>query len=159
MNKICTNIKQSKKLVELGIDINTADMHYMYRHWEIDENTVGAQSDANIGFDLDFYHGADNDKTYHYIPAWSLTALMNLLPSEFTTENEFGKYIYEIKIRKYNLIEDVNLHQIAYGSYKWHEDGGYTWKDMINTGEKEDFLDACYEMIIWLLENKKYETT
>lgn len=28
MNKICTSFKQSKKLIELGIDINTADMHY-----------------------------------------------------------------------------------------------------------------------------------
>jgi len=26
MNKICTSIEQSKKLIELGIDINTADM-------------------------------------------------------------------------------------------------------------------------------------
>ena len=155
MNKICTNIKQSKKLVELGIDINTADMYYMYRHWEIDENTVGAQSDANIGFDLDFYYGADNGKTYHYIPAWSLSALMNLLPSEFTEVGKYSTTIYEIKIRKYNLIEDVNLHQIAYGNYKIYEDGSSYWKDMINTGEKEDFLDACYEMVCWLKENGK----
>ena len=28
MNKICTTIKQSKKLIELGIDINTADMFW-----------------------------------------------------------------------------------------------------------------------------------
>jgi hypothetical protein len=28
MNKICTSIEQSKKLLELGIDVNTADMYY-----------------------------------------------------------------------------------------------------------------------------------
>lgn len=28
MNKICTSIEQSRKLIELGIDINTADMIY-----------------------------------------------------------------------------------------------------------------------------------
>lgn len=28
MNKICTNIEQSKKLIELGIDVNTADMFW-----------------------------------------------------------------------------------------------------------------------------------
>ena len=28
MNKICTSIEQSKKLIELGIDVNTADMYY-----------------------------------------------------------------------------------------------------------------------------------
>lgn len=30
MNKICTSIVQSKKLIELGIDINTADFMWEY---------------------------------------------------------------------------------------------------------------------------------
>ena len=81
MNKICTTLEQSKKLIELGIDVNTADMYYMYRHWEIDENTIGSQSDASIGFDSDFYYSANNGKTYHYIPAWSLSALLELIPA------------------------------------------------------------------------------
>ena len=35
MNKICTSQKQSQKLIELGIDINTADMRYGYiAHYE-----------------------------------------------------------------------------------------------------------------------------
>lgn len=87
MTKVCTTIKQSRKLFELGIDIKTADMYYMYRHWEIDENTVGAQSDAHIGFDPDSYYGADNGKTYHYVPAWSLTALLRLIP-KFSLEKD-----------------------------------------------------------------------
>ena len=28
MSKICTSIEQSKKLIELGIDVNTADMYW-----------------------------------------------------------------------------------------------------------------------------------
>lgn len=80
-SKICTSSEQSKKLIELGIDVNTADMYYMYRPWEIDENTIGSQSDASIGFDLVFYYGADNGKTYHYIPAWSLSALLDIIPN------------------------------------------------------------------------------
>jgi len=28
MNKICTDINQSKKLIELGIDVSTADMYW-----------------------------------------------------------------------------------------------------------------------------------
>jgi hypothetical protein len=28
MNKICTSIEQSKKLIELGLDVNTADMFW-----------------------------------------------------------------------------------------------------------------------------------
>jgi hypothetical protein len=30
MNKICTSVEQSKKLIKLGIDINTSDMRYGY---------------------------------------------------------------------------------------------------------------------------------
>ena len=32
MSKICTSLEQSKKLIELGIDVNTADM-YMVMKW------------------------------------------------------------------------------------------------------------------------------
>lgn len=155
MNKICTNVKQSQKLIELGIDVNTADMHYMYRHWEIDEETIGSQSDASIGFDSDFYYGADNSKTYHYIPAWSLSALLNLLPSKFTEKGKYSEITYNIDIRKYALTENVDLHQIAYGSIKFDVDGQYSFKDMINTGEKEELIDAAFEMVCWLKENGK----
>ena len=31
MNKICTSMEQSQKLMELGIDVNTADMYYPNR--------------------------------------------------------------------------------------------------------------------------------
>ena len=30
MNKICTSKEQSQKLIDLGIDINTADMYWWY---------------------------------------------------------------------------------------------------------------------------------
>jgi hypothetical protein len=143
MNKICTSLEQSKKLIELGINVNTADMF-----WDTAEPlerivpTVGPISDY---YDMEDWA----------IPAWSLSALMNLLPSEFTEVGKYSTTIYVIKIRKYKFTDEVNLHQIAYGSYKWHEDGGYTWSDMINTGEKEDLLDAAFEMVCWLKENGK----
>lgn len=136
MNKICTDIRQSKKLIELGIDVNTADMYYMYRHWEIDENTIGSQSDAFIGFDLDFYCGADNSKTYHYIPAWSLSALLDILAKETRNIDEDG--------------------HVVLSSYK-----GNWWNispiNCVDEGIKgsKDPLDAAFEMVCWLLENKK----
>lgn len=30
MNKLCTSLEQSKKLIELRIDVNTADMYWWY---------------------------------------------------------------------------------------------------------------------------------
>ena len=140
-SKICTSIEQSKKLIELGIDVNTADMC-----WSIDIPDLPT---------LLAYPITDCDNWENKISAWSLSSLMNLLPSEFTEVGKYSTSIYEIHIRKYNLIEDVNLHQIAYGNYKFYEDGSSSWKDMINTGEKEDLLDAVFDMIVWLKENKK----
>lgn len=124
MDKICTDVKQSRRLIELGIDINTADMHYMYRHWEIDENTVGAQSDASIGFSSSFYHGADNGKTYHYIPAWSLSALMKMFDDEAGLARDYGLWY-------------------CYDNSKSH-----------CTKHYDNPIDAAVEMICWLLENK-----
>jgi hypothetical protein len=149
MNKICTNIKQSKKLIELGIDVNTADMCYYYDHsWSNEHIEIPKIWDNNYE---QFIPESEEDD----IPAWSLTALMNMLPSEFTEICEYSETTYKIDIRKYALTDDVDLYQIAYGNYKWYEDGSNSWKDMINTGEKEDLLDAVFQMICWLKENNK----
>lgn len=139
MNKICTDIHQSKKLIELGIDIGTADMHYMYRHWEIDENTVGAQSDAYIGFDSDFYYGVDNGKTYHYIPAWSLSVLLGLMPFHIIeNNNRFGFY----QVKGFNKQGET----YRFG-YKTNNDSF-----IFETSWYNDVVDAAFEMICWLKE-------
>lgn len=132
MNKICTNIKQSKKLIELGIDADTADIIYNL----FDESYI--RNDTPI----DKYH----------TPAWSLSALLKLLPSEFEETGSFGTSKYKIDIRKYKFTDEIDAYQIAYGNYLIDSRG---WKDMINTRWKEDLLDAAFEMVCWLLENKK----
>lgn len=60
MNKICTSIEQSKKLIELGVDVNTADMCY------IDGDDKNCQVKDGTLDDEDIY-------------AWSLTALSNFI--------------------------------------------------------------------------------
>lgn len=146
MNKICTSIEQSQKLIELGISLDTADMYHA--------------PDANIIMAESYITKAEDETLIpaykRAVPAWSLSSLINLLPSEFTEVGKYSTTTYVIKIRKYKLTDKVNLYQIAYGSYKWHKDEGYTsWSDMIDTGEKEELLDAAFEMVCWLLENKK----
>lgn len=141
-NKICTSIEQCQKLIEVGINVNTADMYYPNR---VGSNNYPLSIECKRGLPL----------LSQEFPAWSLSALMNLLPSELTEVGKYSTTIYKIDIRKYKLTDEVNLHQIAYGNYKWHEDGGYTWSNMINTGEKEDLLDAAFEMVYWLKENGK----
>ena len=142
MNKICTSLEQSKKLIELGINVNTADMLWTYDFVVSDINGLNVISNL--------LKPEEND-----IPAWSLTALMNLLPSEFTEVGKYSTTTYKIKIRKYKFTDEVDLYQIAYGSYTFHEDGSSSWKDMINTGEKENLIDAAFQMLVWLKENNK----
>ena len=141
MNKICIDINQSKKLLELGIDISTADMLWTYDFMVNDINGLNVISEQ--------LKPEEND-----IPAWSLNALMNFLPSEFTKVG-YSTTTYKIKIRKYKFTDEVDLYQIAYGNYKFYEDGSSSWKDMINTGEKENLIDAAFQMLVWLKENNK----
>lgn len=61
MNKICTSIEQSQKLIELGIDTSTADMCWLYTNGEyFDEVNDGVLDEEDIY-------------------AWSLTALSNFI--------------------------------------------------------------------------------
>ena len=72
--KICTSIEQSKKLIALGIDVNTADMYY-------DCNSYGIQGKPEVAV------GTVWSKD---IPAWSLTALLGLIP-KFSLEKDISK--------------------------------------------------------------------
>ena len=133
-----TDIEQSKKLAKI-LPIESADMCWT----SFDEK-------------WDAYLGAPNpDAIKKEIPCWSLSALMNILPSEFTEKGEYSETTYNIHIRKYALTDNIDVYQIAYGSYYWHEDGSCTWSDMVNTGEKENLIDAAFQMVIWLKENNK----
>lgn len=116
MNKICTSIEQSKKLIELGIDVNTADIIY---------NIFGV-SYVRHDTPIDKYH----------TPAWSLTALIKMLPDKITIDNE-------------TYYPFFNKKGIAFrGPISW--DGQKS-----KSFEMDDILDAAFEMIVWLKENNK----
>lgn len=136
--KSFTSLDQSKKLVEI-LPFESADMFY------------SAGNETQPTFRLHSYGHIMSDKD---VCAWSLAALINLLPSEFTEKGKYSETTYKIDIRKYALTDDVDIYQIAYGNYKFYEDGNSSWKDMINSGEREELIDACYEMIIKLHELK-----
>ena len=109
MNKICTDIKQSKKLVELGIDINSADMLWTYDFMINDINGLNVISE--------YLKPEEND-----IPAWSLVALLDILPH--------GKAL---------------IHDKGNRGYK-------CICNNIDTYFHDNPIDACYEMILKLHE-------
>ena len=142
--KSYTDIEQSKRLAEI-LPFESADMCYIKR--EINDTFIETPILKPIGC------------VEKSLCCWSLAALMDMLPSEFTEKGKYSETTYKIHIRKYALTTDVDLYvdlyQIAYGNYKFYEDGSSSWKDMINTGEKENLIDAAFQMICWLKENKK----
>lgn len=107
MTKICTTIEQSQILNELGLDVNTADMYY-------DVNGYGIQGKPEIAV------GKVWSKD---IPAWSLTALLKLIPN-WTMDKT----------------DKVNLTCNPY----YHCESCY-----------DEPIDAAFNMICWLLKNKK----
>lgn len=114
MNKICTSLEQSQKLVELGIDINTADMYWDYDF--IKHECVPMAMDEHF----------DNIS----IPAWSLSTLLELMPiindSTYTMRGTLDE-----------------------GAVISHEE-----VTCVMCQEKTP-IDAVFEMICWLKENKK----
>ena len=140
--KSYTDLEQSKKLTEI-LPLESADMFL----------AMNGTIPVMAKYIDDGYVTADETA----IPCWSLAALLDLLPSEFTTVGKYATTTYEIKIRKYKFANDVDIYQIAYGNYKFYEDGNSSWKDMINTGQKEELIDAAFEMICWLKENNPYK--
>ena len=114
--KICTSIEQSKKLIELGLDINTADMHWQY----VEEDSGQLQW---FYFPKDF--SINQEKS---IPAWSLSALLELISTKnYSLRNS------NVGTNKYNV---------------WIPER----KSPVWTSTP---LDAVFETVFWLLENKK----
>lgn len=142
-----TSIEQSKKLLELGLNSDTADLLY-----ECFKDEVYGDVTYSVDFVCNWQSSYPDQSVFEdvntFIPCWSLGALMNLLPPSIQT-GEGMQNQYEIDIRKYWGNEE-NLYQIAYGN-----DRGLSeeWHDMINTGEKESLCDAVFEMVCWLLKN------
>lgn len=137
MNKICTDISQSNKLIELGIDVNTADMVWI-------EDYLGYDSDGKrkhgkyrlYGDMLIPAYGQDS------VPAWSLNALEKLMPFQIIENNE----------------------RYGFKQWKGYDSQGetYCFEYISNIGTKlyETYhrntpLDSAFEMVVWLKENGK----
>ena len=126
MNKICTSLEQSKKLIELGIDINTADMRYGYiAPYDYSDRMYDGGYDE-IPYPKDFLKKNPNFSVNEYdaeLPCWSLAALLDVLPYPHLEQNYKGKWCCKTE----------------------YADTTYLW-------EADNPVDACYEMIIKLHE-------
>lgn len=122
--KCYITIEQSKKLVELGLNLESADMG-----WNVfDDNSTRCLPINDWDLSKNGEGGAE------FIPCWSLGALINLMPSMIYKGGE------TFTLRMY---KDVVYHVC----YKSHYHLDEIWFS------KENLLDAAFEMVCWLLEN------
>ena len=132
--KSFTNLQQSKKLAEI-LPLESADMVI----WGKDLDSIAAT-------DAQKFMSGLKDRKMNYLPCWSLASLLSILPNEIITDNRFECH-YQIDIRKYDGGDNTTLYQIAYGNDRGSNG---SWHDMINTGEKENLIDCCVQMILEL---------
>lgn len=131
MNKICTSIEQSKKLIELGIDINTADMHYST--WTILNEGEYILS-PNQGETIE---ELQEDYGNQVIPAWSLAALIQVLP--ITIVDSWTDYCLMLDI-KAKMPRYVKYGDVYHPEFPWDF-------------KKQSLLDSIVESIFWLHKN------
>ena len=130
MNKICTTVEQSKKLIELGLDINTADMFY-----NLGESQIP-----------DIIHGSVDDFKC-YLLAWSFSALFGLMPQidewtvppGYTNDKHFEFNPKLVKVWDNSIIPDYKV----------------VYEGIHETNMYDNPIDAAFEMICWLLENEE----
>ena len=136
-----TTVEQSKKLAEI-LPIESADMHYVRKTHDFMGNPIdGEWSHPKYGNPNSKHANyiVQNFESYERIPCWSLAALLEQLDDEITDEDGND---YNLTIVKENL-----QYQLYY-----HDSWGQV--DDIETDYYDDLVDACYEMIIKLHEQK-----
>lgn len=111
-----TTIKQSERLVGLGLNLRTADAWY-----------INGSGNPHIGKWFDQSHDDDD------VPAWSLSALLKLMPEIRTEHGIMQPYLVGGPGRRFRF---MCFYKITY-----------------NTQNYDEPVDAAYEMVVWLLEN------
>lgn len=120
---IATNQDQAARLLRCGVSADTADMY-----WD------------NVTLDEPFLEtGEVPDK--RDTPAWSLSALLGLLPKKI--DNEYKSRLYTFRIKYEHTFPDSPW-QIKYESARLSKSPLFVARDPI---------DACVKAIEWLMDN------
>lgn len=135
MAKICTDIEQSQKLIELGIDVNTADIFYTTFYGKVSKELPLPKEVYDI---LKYPYPGDK-----CVPAWSLSALLKLIPpylGEFKDGIDFG--FSKAMNRKWYSAHYIKINDNGLASF-------------VKTVTGDTAIDAAFEMICWLKKNHK----
>ena len=140
-----TSVEQSRKLLELGLKPDSADMVYI--EYASSDNLTRRFEDAEpmvlMGVPI-------SEMTVNVLPCWSVGALLDVMPN--------GIQKYDDRDRSYKTYHP-NLYQAYYHCC------GYTFgpslkqenHDTICTFGEDSWIDVLYKQVCWLLENNYIE--
>lgn len=128
--KLCTDLAQSNELKKF-LPLESADMEYLAikETGELVGSVPFAKDDSEVE-DSAYSH------TYDRIACWSLSALFNVIPK---------------RIKGYNVLRiDISENEFAI----WYDEIGFGVNNDLPNITMESAVDACYEMILNLHEQK-----
>ena len=133
-----TDILQSRKLLELGLDSKTADMSWVN---DLEGDHIIAKPYKELHDELEQLRTNLGELESNESPAWSLAALLELMPFMISLIDNY----YSLWFGK-----NETEYFIGYGN--------------VNNGnnickfEGEDFVSVVVDAVCWLLENKCIKT-
>ena len=95
-SQICTTVEQSDRLLDLGLNPETADMHYLWAgYWHL---SLEPWEQAIDDFPFDFHSEEEQeDWKLRHRPAWSLHRLIEMMPKNIAID---GDTAYPLQIQK-----------------------------------------------------------
>lgn len=134
MTQICTRIEQSKKLEGLGISTDTSDMSI----WRQTKDWKGRPIERKMRIDATPFnqlsHIVMGVESFEEYPAWSLGALIKLLPDTIILDNG----------------DVCGLSVLNIGVYY----RGFVDRNIVQGFENENIFDNCVNMIEWAVRNE-----
>lgn len=128
--KAYTDIEQSKELAQI-LPIESADAHYVREITDFRGNPVdGKWSEPRYGNTNSKHYVVQNFSSYEKLPAWSLSALLDVLPYPQLSKDKLGS-------SKEGWMVSVYPDNCRYDS-SWYDNP----------------IDACYELTLKLHEQK-----
>ena len=145
--KSFTDLQQSKKLVEI-LPLESADM-FCADVFDKEKETHSYNFHILSTWGCNTFEELKDreNKFVRFIPCWSATALLDLLPNIIKRGKEMRNWYW------FNLNKEP--YQISYGN-RFGSSG--EWHDMVSSPQRDDLVDACYDMIVYLIENKYINT-
>lgn len=123
-----TTIEQSKALMHLGLNDNTADMYYQQT-----EDAVGCW-EVHIG-------KKDAQNEFPHVSCWSAEALLEILPDEvYIDEEDDTGYL--------TILKEDDTYIVSYDSKERDDIPNY----IHSMGD--DLADVLFKIVEWLLTNK-----